>query len=225
LRILRISDGSLPASPEYRSFIGKGGHRIEATRNLWEGSGLKVESAATGVAWGRGRMIYFILFCTRELTQGQSPVTRYLPVPGMANSSCGISAGLDLPNSVCLVVSGSASADVPFRTTNKRPYSFNKPTSHFLLGASLLRYRLCRWRFANMGMVAKNFLYQYSNKEQDLRDMSRSLMRVHHPASVRSVAFSPSLWQPLQAIVGLDNGSIYRYSLFITIRPVPTSKC
>ncbi|KAF8627536.1 hypothetical protein AX15_004384 [Amanita polypyramis BW_CC] len=47
----------------------------------------------------------------------------------------------------------------------------------------------------------------------DLRDMSKSLMRVHHPTSVRSVAFSPSLLQPLQAIVGLDNGSIYRWDL------------
>jgi len=146
LRILRISDGSLSASPEYRSSLGKGGHRIEATRNLWEGSGLKVESAATGVAWGCGRMMCFILLpLYRELTQGQSSVIRYSPVPGMANSSCGISAGLGPPNWVCLVVSHSAFADVPFRTTNKRSSSFNKPISHFLLGASLLRYRLCRW--------------------------------------------------------------------------------
>jgi hypothetical protein len=43
-----------------------------------------------------------------------------------------------------------------------------------------------------------------------------------HPASVRSVAFSPSLWQPLQAIVGLDNGSIYRYSILVVIKPVST---
>jgi WD40 repeat protein len=46
--------------------------------------------------------------------------------------------------------------------------------------------------------------------QQDLRDLSRSLMRIHHPTSVRSVVFSPSTWQPLHAIVGLDNGSIYR---------------
>ncbi|KAG6830919.1 hypothetical protein H0H87_006752 [Tephrocybe sp. NHM501043] len=48
---------------------------------------------------------------------------------------------------------------------------------------------------------------------RDLRDMTRSLMRVHHPTSVRSVVFSPSNWQPLQAVVGLDNGSIYRWDL------------
>ncbi|KAG6885231.1 hypothetical protein C0993_004638 [Termitomyces sp. T159_Od127] len=43
--------------------------------------------------------------------------------------------------------------------------------------------------------------------------MARSVVRVHHPTSVRSVAFSPSNWQPLHAIVGLDNGSIYRWDL------------
>ncbi|KAG5644463.1 hypothetical protein DXG03_008363 [Asterophora parasitica] len=47
----------------------------------------------------------------------------------------------------------------------------------------------------------------------DLRDMSRSLMRIHHPTSVRSVVFSPSTWHPLHAVVGLDNGSIYRWDL------------
>jgi WD40 repeat protein len=49
--------------------------------------------------------------------------------------------------------------------------------------------------------------------QQDLRDLTRSLMRVHHPTSVRSVVFSPSTWQPLHAVVGLDNGSIYRYAI------------
>ena len=49
--------------------------------------------------------------------------------------------------------------------------------------------------------------------------MSRSLIRVHHPTSVRSLAFSPTTWQPLHAIVGLDNGSIYR-SVFRLIPPL-----
>lgn len=38
-------------------------------------------------------------------------------------------------------------------------------------------------------------------------------MRVHHPTSVRSVVFSPSTWQPFHAVIGLDNGSIYRLAL------------
>lgn len=41
--------------------------------------------------------------------------------------------------------------------------------------------------------------------------MTKSIMRVRHSTSVRSLAFSPSAWQPLHAVVGLDNGSILRY--------------
>ena len=55
LRILRISDGSLSGGSESRSNSGRAGHRVDATRNLWEGCGLKIESATTGIAWGRGR--------------------------------------------------------------------------------------------------------------------------------------------------------------------------
>lgn len=43
--------------------------------------------------------------------------------------------------------------------------------------------------------------------------MSRSVMKIHHPTSVRSLVFSPTLSHPLQAVVGLDNGSIYRWDL------------
>lgn len=43
--------------------------------------------------------------------------------------------------------------------------------------------------------------------------MTRSVMKIHHPTSVRSLVFSPSLSHPLQAVVGLDNGSIYRWDL------------
>jgi WD40 repeat protein len=38
-------------------------------------------------------------------------------------------------------------------------------------------------------------------------------MKIHHPTSVRSLVFSPCLSHPLQAVVGLDNGSIYRWDL------------
>ncbi|GJE95841.1 hypothetical protein PsYK624_120310 [Phanerochaete sordida] len=38
-------------------------------------------------------------------------------------------------------------------------------------------------------------------------------MKIHHPASVRSVVFSPVHWQPRHAITGLDNGNIYRWDL------------
>ena len=55
-----------------------------------------------------------------------------------------------------------------------------------------------------------NVQERYETLVQDLRDLTKSIMRVHHPTSVRSVVFSPSYWQPLQAVAGLDNGSIYR---------------
>jgi WD40 repeat protein len=42
--------------------------------------------------------------------------------------------------------------------------------------------------------------------------MTNSIMRIHHPTSVRSLVFSPSTWLPLQALAGLDNGSIFRYA-------------
>ena len=49
--------------------------------------------------------------------------------------------------------------------------------------------------------------------------MTKSVVKIHHPISVRSAIFSPSAWQPLQAVVGLDNGNIYRYSTIPQFRP------
>lgn len=54
LRILRISDTQTSLNPDHKFAVGRGGHRIDASRNLWTGSGLKMESVSTDVAWGRG---------------------------------------------------------------------------------------------------------------------------------------------------------------------------
>ena len=57
LRILRMTEISATHSPsatEYKSVTGRGGHRIEASRNFWEGSGLKVDSSSTDVVWCYG---------------------------------------------------------------------------------------------------------------------------------------------------------------------------
>ena len=54
LRILRISDSPNSLNPDHKSSVGRGGHRIDGSRNLWSGSGLKMESVSTDVAWGRG---------------------------------------------------------------------------------------------------------------------------------------------------------------------------
>lgn len=42
-----------------RVWESDGSHRIEVSRNLWEGSGLKIDCASTDVAWG----------CKREFTR------------------------------------------------------------------------------------------------------------------------------------------------------------
>jgi hypothetical protein len=40
--------------------------------------------------------------------------------------------------------------------------------------------------------------------------MRNSVVRLHHPTAVRSAAFSCSQACPVHAVVGLDNGSLYR---------------
>ena len=49
-----MSDLPNSLNPDHKSSVGRGGHRIDASRNLWNGSGLKMESVSTDVAWGRG---------------------------------------------------------------------------------------------------------------------------------------------------------------------------
>ncbi|PFH49423.1 hypothetical protein AMATHDRAFT_147687 [Amanita thiersii Skay4041] len=162
LRILRISDGhAAQSSGDYKSVVGRGGHRIDSSRNLWEGSGLKIESATTGVAWGHGP------FSTKIFTSARNGELI------MWDIGRGGPAKLE-------------------RRTKDHIRSINQ------LSISYSVHHYCVTGSADGDL-----------RIWDLRDMSKSLMRVHHPTSVRSVAFSPSLWQPLQAIVGLDNGSIY----------------
>jgi hypothetical protein len=53
LRILRLSDSDETLT-QHKSAVGRGGHRIDSSRNLWDGSGLKIDSASTDVAWCSG---------------------------------------------------------------------------------------------------------------------------------------------------------------------------
>ncbi|KAF7973520.1 hypothetical protein HWV62_14940 [Athelia sp. TMB] len=46
----------------------------------------------------------------------------------------------------------------------------------------------------------------------DMRDLTQSIMKIHHPTCVRSLVFSTSASSALQIGVGLDNGSIYRFT-------------
>ncbi|KAL4080472.1 hypothetical protein J3A83DRAFT_4199450 [Scleroderma citrinum] len=165
LRILRLSELEESQTSDHKSAVGRGGHRIEASRNMWEGSGLKIDSASTDVAWCHGAYNHKILTSARngelimwDLNQsGNSKYERKMKdhVRSVHKVSCSSIAPY-------YCVTGSADGDM---------------------------------------------------RVWDLRDMSRSLMKIHHPTSVRSLVFSPCSSHPLQAVVGLDNGSIYRWDL------------
>ena len=51
LRILKVFE---PEEAEVRKGTSPG-PRVEASRNFWEGSGLKIDSSSTDVVWGYGR--------------------------------------------------------------------------------------------------------------------------------------------------------------------------
>jgi WD repeat-containing protein 24 len=60
LRLLRLSEPSHTGKPDgSKTAVGRGGHRLEASRNYWDGSDLKVDSVSTDIAWGRGGRFYF----------------------------------------------------------------------------------------------------------------------------------------------------------------------
>lgn len=49
--------------------------------------------------------------------------------------------------------------------------------------------------------------------------MRSSVIRLHHPTAVRTAAFSCSQACPVHAVVGLDNGSLYRFVAVTIITP------
>jgi len=166
LRILRISEPSQNGLvADHKFSVGRGGHRIDASRNLWDGSGLKMDSASTDVAWGYGSFSNKILTSARNGELIMWDLNKSGPSKYERRSK------------------------VHIRSINK--LSVSHIVQHYCITGSA------------DGDV----------RVWDLRDMAKSLMRIHHPTSVRGVVFSPSLWQPLQAVVGLDNGSIYRWDL------------
>ncbi|KAF9546510.1 WD40 repeat-like protein [Agrocybe pediades] len=184
LRILRVSDpaseqqiqgqngtgseqqqGGQQQQQQHKYAVGKGGYRIDASRNFWEGSGLKIDSASTDVAWGHG------VFNNKILTSAR--------------------------NGELILWDLNKSGGTKYeRRTKDHIRSIHK------LSVSHVVHHYCVTGSADGHL-----------RVWDLRDLSKSIMRVHHPTSVRSLVFSPSLWQPLQAVVGLDNGSIYRWDL------------
>ncbi|KAG6375919.1 hypothetical protein JVT61DRAFT_2787 [Boletus reticuloceps] len=166
LRVLRLSDpDDATATLDQKSAVGHGGHRVELSKNLWDGSGLKIESASTDVAWCSGHYNNKILTSARN----------------------GDLIMWDLGK--------------PGSTKYERKTKNHIRSIHKLSCSSMVPY-YCITGSADGDM-----------RIWDLRDMSRSVMKIHHPTSVRSLVFSRSLSHPLQAVVGLDNGSIYRWDL------------
>ncbi|VDB85195.1 unnamed protein product [Peniophora sp. CBMAI 1063] len=165
LRILRVSDTPHSLTPDHRSAVGRGGHRIDASRNYWAAAGFKVESVTTDAVWGRGNFDHKVLTSARNgdllmWDLNKLGVSKY-----------------------------EKRARDHFRSINRLALSPVVPY-YCLTGSSDGDLRI--W---------------------DIRTFDKSLIRIHHVQAVRAAAFSPSTTNPLQAIVGLDNGSIYRWDL------------
>ncbi|KIY43394.1 hypothetical protein FISHEDRAFT_52780 [Fistulina hepatica ATCC 64428] len=169
LRILRVSGPTEPPTSDHRRAFGKGGHRIDASRNYWEGSGLKIDSASTDVAWGRGETP--LVFNNKIMTSSRNGELIMWDLNKPSSNKC------------------ERRAKDHLRSIHK--ISISPVVHHYCVTGS-----------------ADGCLRVW-----DLRDMSKSIMRITNPNSVRSVVFSPSSWQPLQAVCGLDNGSLYRWDL------------
>ncbi|KAJ7343384.1 hypothetical protein DFH08DRAFT_225357 [Mycena albidolilacea] len=166
LRIIRVSDPEdKTPNPEHKSSVGAGGYRLDASRNMWEGSGLKIDSAITDVAWCHG------LFNHKILTSARN-------------------------------------GELIMWDLNKTgPSKYERKTKDHLRSVHKLAVSHIVHHYCITGSADGDL------RVWDIREMEKSIMRIHHPTSVRGVAFSPSSSQPLQAIVGLDNGSIYRWEL------------
>ncbi|KAJ7109490.1 hypothetical protein C8R44DRAFT_289695 [Mycena epipterygia] len=165
LRIMRVSDPEdKQHNAEHKSNVGAGGYRLDASRNMWEGSGLKIDSANTDVAWCHGNYNAKILTSARN-------------------------------------------GELIMWDLNKTgPSKYERRAKDHLRSIHKLAVSHIVHHYCITGSADGDL------RVWDLRE-EKSIMRIHHPTSVRAVAFSPSSSQPLQAIVGLDNGSIYRWEL------------
>ncbi|EPQ54919.1 WD40 repeat-like protein [Gloeophyllum trabeum ATCC 11539] len=166
LRIMRVSapDEEGAVHEDDKTAVGSGGHRIGASRNLWTGSGLKMDSASTDVAWGHGAYDNKILTSARNGELIMWDINK---------------AGSKYERR----------AKDHIRSIHKIAYSHIVP--YYCVTASADEH-IRIW---------------------DLRSMTRSINKIRQRASVRTVVLSPSTARPLEAVVGLENGSILRWDL------------
>ncbi|EIW58869.1 uncharacterized protein TRAVEDRAFT_65085 [Trametes versicolor FP-101664 SS1] len=168
LRILRMSEASISGSStptEHKSVTGRGGHRIESSRNFWDSSGLKVDSSSTDVAWCHGA------FSNKILTSARN-------------------------------------GELIMWDLNKNGLSkYERRTRDHARSIHVLHYSPILQSYCMTGSADGDL------RIWDIRDLTRSIMRIHHPAAVRAVAFSPVSSQSRHVVAALDNGSIYRWDL------------
>ncbi|KAI0372640.1 WD40 repeat-like protein [Pilatotrama ljubarskyi] len=168
LRILRMSEasGSGTSTPtEHKTVTGRGGHRIEASRNYWDGSGLKVDSSSTDVAWCHGT------FNSKILTSARNGEL------------------------------------ILWDLHKAGPSKYERRTRDHARSIHVLQYSPILQSYCMTGSADGDL------RIWDIRDLTKSIMRIHHPAAVRAVAFSPVSSQSRHVVAALDNGSIYRWDL------------
>ncbi|KAI0819575.1 hypothetical protein BC628DRAFT_1491791 [Trametes gibbosa] len=168
LRILHVYEASTSGSStptEHKSVTGRGGHRIEASRNYWDTSGLKVDSSSTDVAWCHGA------FSNKILTSARN-------------------------------------GELIMWDINKNgPSKYERRTRGHARSIHVLQYSPILQCYCMTGSADGDL------RIWDIRDMTKSIMRIHHLAAIRAVAFSPVSSQSRHVVAALDNGSIYRWDL------------
>jgi hypothetical protein len=142
---------------EHRSITGAGGYRLDASRNMWEGSGLKTDSANTDVAWCHGRASFpvypimtifteLIVFNNKILTSARNGDLIMWDLNKSGPSKFGEDCS-GLPKAYLL----------RRRTQGKRPHAIRSQTCGLSHRTPLLHYRICRRRSARLGLLFSSF--------------------------------------------------------------------
>jgi hypothetical protein len=144
LRILRLSDAEDAFNNDHKTSIGRGGHRIEASRNIWDGSGLKIESASTDVAWCHGsKHTYYDIQRFITFPPLKAITTRFSQAREMGISSCGTSTGLAMPSTVRRLVSYQSYISNTIREEDEVSYPVDSQVILLHYSPVLLCYRFC----------------------------------------------------------------------------------
>ncbi|KAF9653438.1 WD40 repeat-like protein [Thelephora ganbajun] len=149
------------------------GPRIEASRNFWEGSGLKIDSSSTDVVWGHGIWM----------------------------------ADLEVVFSNKILTSARNGEIITWDLNKNSTAKYERRARDHTRAIHRLSYSTIVHHYCLSGSADGDV------RIWDLRDMSKSVLKIHHPTGVRALAFSSSQPQPLHTIVGLDNGCLYRWDL------------